>query len=365
MTLSALSTPKGVKYECEVCGRQAMVQCQMCRVTYYCNKDHQRLDWEGIHEKICQLLIPLRTPPLIIGSEEERIRRQISIQMHQRAMIEMTRAESIKFLAHEKFELAIPAAIQALRLSVDVYGAGAIELVPAYLLLAEANLGLQRYKQAEEYLSLANWSIVKNPDCSHAVRSQLHRNFGKLYASQGKGDDALKQLAHDVYYSSLMFGPEHVVTAGGLFQMAQVFMQQERSEEGHAVFDKVHSVWHRHVHALLNPATVAPDAAPAEPLSESQVTEGIEMLNKIQKVREDTMGTEHATVGEIAYTVGLLWEYMGDKERALELYSRALRIYQEQLGLEAAQTLDLRRAITRLTGQDPIARQAMSGGILG
>ena len=61
-----------------------------------------------------------------------------------------------------------------------------MEMVPPYLLLAEANLGLGRFKQAEEFLSLANWSVLKNPGCSNAVRSQLHRNFGKLYSAQGK-----------------------------------------------------------------------------------------------------------------------------------------------------------------------------------
>ena len=52
---------------------------------------------------------------------------------------------------------------------MEVYGKGNIELVPSYLLLAEANLGLGRFKQAEEFLSLANWSILKNPDCSNTV----------------------------------------------------------------------------------------------------------------------------------------------------------------------------------------------------
>jgi len=45
-------------------------------------------------------------------------------------------------------------------------------------------MGLERHKQAEEYLSLANWAVVKTPDVGLDVRSQLHRNFGKLYASQ-------------------------------------------------------------------------------------------------------------------------------------------------------------------------------------
>ena len=36
--------------------------------------------------------------------------------------------------------------------------------------------------------------------CSNSLRSQLNRNFGKLYALQGKHTDALRHMAHDIYY---------------------------------------------------------------------------------------------------------------------------------------------------------------------
>ena len=38
--------------------------------------EHQKTDWLGIHEKICQLSIPLRTPIPFLGSEEERQHRK-------------------------------------------------------------------------------------------------------------------------------------------------------------------------------------------------------------------------------------------------------------------------------------------------
>ena len=134
---------------------------------------------------------------------EERERQEANVRKSKLALIDLCRMEATKFLVHGDFEMSIPGAVQALRYSLDVYGAGKIELVPSYLLLAEANLGLGRHKMAEEYLSLANWSILKNPDCSNRTKSQLYRNFGKLYASQGKHDEALRQLANDVYFSSL------------------------------------------------------------------------------------------------------------------------------------------------------------------
>jgi hypothetical protein len=61
-----------------------------------------------------------------------------------------------------------------------------------------------------------------------------------LYASQGRFDAALKQLAHDVYYSSLESGPEHIDTAGGYFYMADVFLTQGERENALALYDKVH-----------------------------------------------------------------------------------------------------------------------------
>lgn len=44
------------------------------------SKEHQATDWQGVHVKICQLLVPLRTPTKVLGSEEERNRREKNIQ---------------------------------------------------------------------------------------------------------------------------------------------------------------------------------------------------------------------------------------------------------------------------------------------
>lgn len=118
--------------------------------------------------------------------------------MSQHALLDLCKNEASSFLVSGNYEWAIPGAIQSLRFAMEVYGTGHMELVPSYLLLAEANLGLSRFKLAEEFLSLANWNVLKNPNCSNSTKSQLFRLFGKLYASQGRYEDALLQLAHDV-----------------------------------------------------------------------------------------------------------------------------------------------------------------------
>eukprot|EP00961_Rhodomonas_salina_P233503 3156037-Rhodomonas_salina.1 len=216
---------------------------------------------------------------------------------------------------HGDFELSIPGAVQALRsghltsstsktclFSLEVYGAGKIELVPCYLLLAEANLGLGRHKQAEEYLSLANWSILKNPDCSNRTKSQLYRNFGKLYASQGKHEEALRQLANDVYFSSLQVGPEHIETAGGYYYLATVFYLQRQLDCALAMCDKVVEIWFKHVSALIDPSKTSGGCSdvlladsqtvegqePPEPLGESQVRQRWPCANLHVHVRANT-----------------------------------------------------------------------------
>jgi len=45
-------------------------------IFHFSSAEHQKADWLGIHEKICQLLVPLRTPIPFLGSEEERQHRK-------------------------------------------------------------------------------------------------------------------------------------------------------------------------------------------------------------------------------------------------------------------------------------------------
>lgn len=58
--------------------------------------------------------------------------------------------------------------------------------------------GLGRLEQAEEYLMQANWTVLKTPTCSNAIKAKLYRNLGLLYAAKGDYDEALRQLADDV-----------------------------------------------------------------------------------------------------------------------------------------------------------------------
>ena len=81
LKLNPLSVAKGKKFLCEMCGKGATLACQHCRVSFYCGKEHQSVDWFGIHEKICQLLGALRTLRPTLGSEDERQRRNLTVHL--------------------------------------------------------------------------------------------------------------------------------------------------------------------------------------------------------------------------------------------------------------------------------------------
>lgn len=58
-------------------------------------------------------------------------------------------------LSEGKHQEALPAAQLCLRCSIDVHGPNTVQLVPAYLLLAEANMG---EKQAQNGFSVQMFS---------------------------------------------------------------------------------------------------------------------------------------------------------------------------------------------------------------
>ncbi|KAJ3024541.1 UNVERIFIED_CONTAM: Zinc finger MYND domain-containing protein 12 [Siphonaria sp. JEL0065] len=341
--INPLANPKGIKLGCELCGKPA-------------DKEHQSTDFRGIHQKICSMLIPLRTPITVLGSEEERIHREKQTRHRQVVsfdcvsyvpnsppfiiqiqLLELSKTEAHKKLFEGQYDLAIPAALQALRFSMDVYGQDSIELVPSYLLLGEASIGLKQYPQAEDYLSLAKWAILKAPDCEHRIRSQMHRNFGLLYASQGEYGEALAQLAQDIYYASLEKGPENILVLGGFFQLGNVFHKQGKLEQVTTVFDKVVSIWKTALKANV------------EVLDEAQQAEAVQMLTTIYSYRTNYM-TSPTGPAEVNFVMGQLHHIYGRADKAKEYAAKALEVYEAALGREHSLTIEARNFFKAVVG---------------
>ena len=123
-----------------------------------------------------------------------------------------------------------------------VFEDDALELLPAYLILAEANicLGPTRLKKAEEFLIAAYWNLLKNSsddakandmslvtkeDLKH-YRARLNKTFGRLFLAQGDNEShqkALEELSQGIFLECGFYGPESYQLCSSYFYMGELF----------------------------------------------------------------------------------------------------------------------------------------------
>ncbi|XP_058159765.1 zinc finger MYND domain-containing protein 12 isoform X2 [Dasypus novemcinctus] len=336
-----LAVPKGRRLTCEVCEAPAERVCAACTVTYYCGVVHQRADWDSIHEKICQLLIPVRTTMPFYNSEEERQHGLQQLQQRQKHLIELCYTVAQKYLFEGKHEDAVPAALHSLRFRMNVHGLNSVELVPAYLLLAEASLGLGRVIQAEEYLSQAQWTVLKSTKCSYATHSLLHRNLGLLYIAKKNYEEARYHLANDIYFASCAFGTEDIRTSGGYFQMANIFHGLNKLDLADTLYTKVTEIWHKylneHYQVLSQDRIQQIDLLGKQfetdtGLDEAQEAEAIRILSSILNIRESTSKKDPEKTVFVLKTLVMLYYLMMNSSKAQEYAMSAFSLAKEQLG---------------------------------
>jgi len=338
--INQLARPRSTRYECEVCGKAAVLKCSECP-TYYCTQEHFDVDWRGIRSLIAQDIVVLRERPKMIGSEEEREKCVADLMRIRRELLDLCTETAQKYLVQGKHDLAVPGALQSLKFAIEVYGSEASELVPSYLLLAEANLGLRRLKIAEEFLSLANWNILKHPQAGSSMMSNLQRNFGRLYAAQQRYNEALQAFATDIYYSSLEFGPESFRSAPAYYHMGRVFQRHQKSERASCFFEKVMGIYTNFLDAWLSEGGegASSDIAPVE------VEEAIENVKHISEYRGEKRGEEEhldnlsSDTAEARHTLGLLLAYIGDMSTGKELVCQALNAYEAAMGVDNPRSL--------------------------
>lgn len=348
--INPLALPRGKTLVCEICGQPAKLICPGCKLTYYCCKDHQTIDWQGIHEKTCKHIRALRSNKSVAGSEEERQKQSLVRRERQLALIQLSQSEAKKHLISKEYALSVPAGLQALQFSKLVYGTNSVDVVPAYLLLAEANMGLGRYKVAQEFLLFANWAITKTPDCPNDLRSMLHRNFGKLCMFQNKLDEALKELARDVYHCSIAHGPEHYLTAPGYYYMAGVFLKIERLNSGLAFYDKITEIYFKLLEKISSQRAIGVEVYATSILTEAQLFEAEEILFNIYETRKQLLGPDHIATAEAAHTYGMMKLETDNPDESEKLFREALKTYESELGKEHESTVAVQLALDTLNG---------------
>ena len=174
---------------------------------------------------------------------------------------------------------------------------------------------------------MANWTVVRaGGRVSHGLRSAMHRNFGKLFAAQGRLEEALAELARDVYHCALQVGPDHIDTTNGYFHMGSIFAAQGKGDAALAFYDKVVDCWYKFLLAAVGGGDPPPSPA--------QVAEADAMLQGVAAARTQRLGPHHVAVGEAAYTRALLLAWAGQGADAADLARTAHAVYVECLGAD-------------------------------
>jgi len=328
--------------------------------------------WFGIVKKIAHLLAPLISPAPIVGTSEERTRRANMTVLSKRSLVEFCLSESSNLLSVQKYQLAIPAACQALKFCAEVDGERSLAVVEPYLQLAQSYLGLKQLGKAEEYLALARWIVLNSEECSDKVRSRMHMLMGRVSTSQGKFEEAKPELASAIFYMSRCQGAEAVATSMGYFRLGDVFLAQGSVEVALAFFDKVVDIWYKYLTALHTSTTTTPNmdavsSGAAQPegdfnsasgnlngtatttlvastpiletLNEEQLSDGRAHLEQIMETRKRLLGIGHIATGEVHYTIGLFEFFLlGNEGGAESFIVSALKAYETILGADHPST---------------------------
>lgn len=353
--LNLLAFPRNFTPVCELTGEHATVELITPHITlYYISEVAARQSWQGIVKKIAHLLPPLRSDPPIIGTSEERETRHRHILACKKSLIEFCLAESLSLLSLQKYELAIPGATFALKLCKDIDGELSLSVVEPMLQLAQANLGLQHLKQAEEYLALARWNVLNAESCSDKILTRLHTLLGRVHTSEGNFSGAKDEFAQSIYFSSRTFGAESIQTSVGYYRLGDIFLAQGMKESALAFFDKVVDIWYKYLLSLLSvpfltvstSTSISVRPPTEEPLTDEHFADGKFELYQICEVREAFIGADHIATGEAKYTVALFeYMYLGDLAKAARLMESALTIYEASLGASHQSTSQVRAVL--------------------
>ena len=362
--LNLLAFPRDVTPICELTGSKATVQLVTSYCSfYYANEECAQQAWFGILKKIVHLLPPLLQSPPIVGTQEERAKRSKALLLNKKSLAEYCLTEASNLLSVRKFQLAKPAALQALKFFQALDGERAVSTIEPYLQLGQSSLGMQDIKKAEEFLSLANWIILNN-DVSDKIRSKFHILLGRVFVARGDFEHAKSEFASCIFHSSKYYGAESITTSMGYFRLGDAFLALGNVEVALDFYDKVVDIWYKYltklytVQSATNTRTskgILTLAVPSKPtesskmddtdmnigeaLTEEEIADGRSQLAQILDNRRRILGNRHIAIGEVQYTLGLFEYLILNSDNAASTFTlAALEAYESNYGVEHMST---------------------------
>eukprot|EP01027_Heterolobosea_sp_BB2_P012666 GEZU01018331.1.p1 GENE.GEZU01018331.1~~GEZU01018331.1.p1 ORF type:complete len:365 (-),score=70.32 GEZU01018331.1:50-1144(-) len=336
------------------------------------------IDWGTIDAKFNELKGLLNAPTFGYNSGAERVKQRQNVELALQSLLELAQSEANRLLVEGDLQGALIGGVKALELTQDFYGTNSIFLIPAYFHLAKTNQSLGKYQQAEEFLSLANWTILKNgPDVDNGIYAELHQSFGLLYTVQNKLDLAIAHLAQSVYYMSLVMGPESVITSFGYYNLGNVFAAKGKMDSANDFLCKVQEIWYRELcRSLTTPrndddadqrqenreeassttSTSAntnantksnlllkkePEIIYADTFGEQKIMDASRMLTQVLAVQMERYGENHLNTGKANLVLALFYRWIGDLTKARSFFDKAETILNNVLGINNPETSEV------------------------
>jgi tetratricopeptide (TPR) repeat protein len=290
--------------------------------------------WAVVEAKFQELRALLSAPTTGLNASQAREDQKRAVSAAITKLLDRSQAECRRLLVSGNAKAAVEGGLKTLKLKEEYYGPGSLQLVPAYFHLARTNQFMDKFKRAEEFLSLAQYEVLRHPDADISLHAELHQTFGLLYASDGKLDAALKQLTCSTYYLSCMHGPEHILTSFGYFDIGNVFAAKSHMEHAMAFYDRVKKIWDAYLTENLQKALEAEGDGGETPesLGDENVQDAAKMLRGIVGLQTERYGQIHPAPAYGEHVLGMFLLWSGDSAGGFETLLRALEIYKRVVG---------------------------------
>ena len=107
----------------------------------------------------------------------------VILKERQMKLIKVLVSVGLDLFQSANYQAALVAAQQYLVLIADVHGTNSLELIPAYAMIAELDIKLNKLREAEQQLQKANWVIMQNEreENIDLVKQKLYRVLGLLH----------------------------------------------------------------------------------------------------------------------------------------------------------------------------------------
>ncbi|TNJ27034.1 hypothetical protein GMRT_14650 [Giardia muris] len=267
----AMPRAKALFYTCEVCTQPAKLQCSKCG-SCWCKQEHFLLDSESIHFAICPKLAEIRELSLQEGRLESLA--EIVQRAHEapvqigllREVCDAAQERAERYIGDRCYIMAVAPASRYMRLALLLYSATSYEYLHASILVARAQLGLEKYSRVEATLvqlradafrlldhvqseigrpadtrakpsvggtlislqlcTMPLRIIARIPSRYIALLGSLYLIAGTLYLDMGRYKEALHEYAHSSYCMALAYGPASLETSLAYSNVAFVYLRK-------------------------------------------------------------------------------------------------------------------------------------------